>query len=82
MSTAVTNDEIADRLAKHDARMTQVVETVGRIEKELEPIAEMYADIAAVGRFGRGIGNIIKWFGGLTLAVAAIWATIKGYRPW
>jgi len=82
MSIAVTNDEIADRLAKHDERMTSVAATVERIEKELEPLTELYEDIAAVGRFGRGLGNIIKWFGGVAIAVAAIWATIKGYRPW
>lgn len=82
MSTAVTNDEIADRLAKHDARMTTIAETVNRIEKELEPIVEVYADIAAVGRVGRKIGNVIKWFGGVSLACAAMWAAIKGYRPW
>jgi len=78
----VTNEEIADQLAKHDAHLGRMSNTVDRIEKDLLPMTAVYADIAAVGRVGRCFGNIIKWCAGVGIAVAAMWALLKGHRPW
>jgi len=82
MSTAVTNDEIAKQLEKHDQHLTRLTDTVDRIEKDIEPITLVYMDIAAVGRVGRKIGNFIKWFAAVSLAFTGAWAAVKGFRPW
>ena len=55
-----------------------LAERLDRIEKTLEPIADTWEDVAALGRSGRIVGRFILWTAGMVVAVMAAWNQLDG----
>lgn len=65
---------ISDLMQKSEQRADDLKKTV-------QPVVDIYKDIAAVGRAGRVIKSVVLWFGGISTALIIGWDHIKQLWP-
>lgn len=84
------NDEVIAALKRGSDEFATIRKVLTDISERLEPLPQMQEDIAATKelvelwdnakvalRFAQRIGTIIKWVGGVAVALASVLALIK-----
>lgn len=80
----ITHEDLNDRLGRGEARFTVIEGKLDAIASALDTLPDMARkidetrDIVEAWHAVKTGGKFLKWLGGIAVAIAAIWAILKG----